>query len=684
MDQNRSELSPKKALKPTNPNNMAEERLMRYRLVFVWSFQLLAVLASYTLAFFLRFELSIPREYWALFMMAIPIHAVCRLASYYYYRIDTSSWRFASIQDFVGMAKATAFGSVGIIVVLAFSTQLRSFPRSVLILEPLLNLALLAGPRLIVRHYLQSKGNHFQKKLKHILIVGAGKAGFLLLKEIQSNPHLGIHVVGCIDDDPFKRKTSIMGVPVLGNSEEIPQITSRHTIDEIIIAIPSADYKQVVRVKTISESTQIKTLVLPSLGDLITNQKFTSQLRDVSCEELLGRGVIKFCRESDRRILEAEIKGKAILVTGAGGSIGSELCRQVAQLSPSVLVMYERYESSLYDLELDLRKDFPDVSILPVLGDILDNEKLKRVLLENRIDLIYHAAAYKHVPMMEREPVEAVRNNVLGTLNVARLASKSGVGKFVLISTDKAVRPTSIMGATKRVSELIVEALGGNGTRYMAVRFGNVLGSNGSVIPLFKKQISCGGPVTVTHPEATRYFMSISEAVQLVLIAGTMGTGGEIFLLDMGEPVKILDLAENIIKLSGLNPDKDIDVVFTGLRAGEKLHEELYWQGEGIATTENKKITVWKSDDGVARDLLFTQISRLEEKASRKDINGAVNLLCEIVPEANLKPDEWHPGQTGTSSRFMPLRKGTTAKLEPRIPVALEAAVKGLVVNLRK
>ena len=657
---------------------------MHYRFLLVWFFQLLVVLASYTLAFFLRFEMSIPREQWALFLMVAPICAVCRLASYYYYRIDASSWRFASIQDLVSMLKATALGSVGIIVVTAFATRFQGFPRSVLILEPLINLALLAGPRLLVRHYQQSKGDHRQKNLKHVLIAGAGKAGFLLLKEIQSNPTLGIHVVGCVDDDPFKRKTSLLGVPVLGNSEEIPQIASRHAIDEIIIAIPSADYKDVVRVKTIAQSTQIKTLVLPSLSELIFSQKFTSQLRDVSCEELLGRGVIKFCRESDHRLLETEIKGKAIMVTGAGGSIGSELCRQVAQLGPSLLVMYERYETSLYELELDLIRDFPDVLILPVLGDILDSEKLIRVLRENQVDLIYHAAAYKHVPMMEREPMEAVRNNVLGTLNVARMASKSGVGKFVLISTDKAARPSCIMGATKRIAELIVEALGGNGTRYVAVRFGNVLGSNGSVIPLFKKQISRGGPVTVTHPEATRYFMSISEAVQLVMIAGTMGTGGEIFLLDMGAPVKILDLAQNLLKLSGLQPDKDIDVVFTGLRAGEKLHEELYWEGEGIAATENKKITVWKSDDGVDRNLFFAQISSLEERASRKDLKGAVSLLCEIVPEAELKPVEWHPGPTATATRFMPLRVGTAAKAKSKTPGATEVAVKANVVNLHQ
>ena len=663
---------------------VSEMRSMRYRLAFVWSFQILAAIVSYTLAIYLRFELSFPREYWHMFVFVLPVQVACRLASYYYYRIDASSWRFASVHDLVEMFKALIFGSVTIVVVMTFTTQLQGFPRSVLILEPLINLALMAGPRLLVHHYYQSNGKKFHKKVRHVLIVGAGKAGFLLLKEIQSNPHLGIHVVGCIDDDPYKRKTSILGVPVLGNSNEIPQIAALHKVDEIIIAIPSADYKEIVRIKTVAENTQIKTLVLPSLGELISDQKFTSQLRDVSYEELLGRGVIKFCRESDHRVLETEIKGMAIMVTGAGGSIGSELCRQIAPFGPRILIMYERYESSLYDLELDLRKDFPDTPIFPVLGDILDSEKLRWVLQENHVNLIYHAAAYKHVPMMEREPLEAVRNNLLGTLNIARLASKMGVQKFILISTDKAVRPTCIMGATKRVSELIMQALGGNGTKYMGVRFGNVLGSNGSVIPLFKKQISSGGPVTVTHREATRYFMSISEAVQLVMIAGAMGTGGEIFLLDMGEPVRILELARNLIRLSGLEPGKDIDIVFTGLRAGEKLHEELYWKGEGIASTENKKITVWKPDNGFDENLFFSRIARVEELASRKDARAAIGLLCDIVPEAKLKPIEWYAGSVGATTRSKSSRAGAMSKLDPKAPVANEVAVKANVVNLRQ
>src|SRR4030095_16702316 len=333
--------------------------------------------------------------------------------------------------------------------------------------------------------------------------------------------------------------------------------------------------------------------------------------------------------------LEREVRNKTVLVTGAGGSIGSELCRQIAQHRPRLLILLERHENSLYDLELDLRKEFPDHAFLPVVGDILDVVKIDRLFGANSINLVYHAAAYKHVPMMEREPIEAIRNNVFGTLCLARLARTHGVEKFILISSDKAVRPTNIMGTTKRVAELIMKGMLGESTKFVAVRFGNVLGSNGSVIPVFRKQIANGGPVTVTHSEATRYFMSISEAVQLVMVAGTLGNGGEIFLLDMGEPVKITDLARRLISLTGLQPDKDVEIVFTGLRPGEKLHEELYWQGEGIVPTENKKITMWKPN-GLDTTTLFSQLTELEKSIEANDLGRAMATLGDLVPEAKI------------------------------------------------
>jgi FlaA1/EpsC-like NDP-sugar epimerase len=335
--------------------------------------------------------------------------------------------------------------------------------------------------------------------------------------------------------------------------------------------------------------------------------------------------------------MKKEIEGKGVLVTGAGGSIGSELCRQVAHFNPRLLILLDRYENTLYELEIDLKRKFPNQPILSVVGDILDPVKVNEILSGNKVNLVYHAAAYKHVPLMEREPTGAVRNNVFGTLNVAKLAVENHVDKFVLISTDKAVNPANIMGTTKRVAEMIVQGLSGNesGTKFIAVRFGNVIGSNGSVIPIFRRQIIEGGPVTITHAEATRYFMSISEAVQLVMTAGAMGTGGEIFLLDMGEPIKIIDIAAKLINFSGLKPGKDVEIVFTGLRPGEKLHEELYWQGEGIVPTENKKITMLKPN-GLYPDRLNTQLKKLEESSHLSNIQGIYTLLKQIVPEAKI------------------------------------------------
>ena len=381
-----------------------------------------------------------------------------------------------------------------------------------------------------------------------------------------------------------------------------------------------------MRIRSLCDKTDAKTTVLPTLSELMRDQQFTSQLREVSYDDLLGRKSVRFSREADRKLLEGEIRNKIVLVTGAGGSIGSELCRQIAQHSPRLLILLERHENSMYDLELDLRKEFPDQAFLPVVADILDVDKIDRLLSLNSVNLVYHAAAYKHVPMMEREPIEAIRNNVFGTLNLARLARTHRVEKFILISSDKAVRPTNVMGTTKRVAELIMKGMLGEGTKFVAVRFGNVLGSSGSVIPVFRKQIANGGPVTVTHPETTRYFMSIPEAVQLVMVAGTLGDGGEIFLLDMGEPVKIIDLARRLISLSGFQADKDVEIVFTGLRPGEKLHEELYWQGEGIVPTENKKITMWKPD-GLDKATLFSQLDDLEKSIEANDVRAVITTL---------------------------------------------------------
>ena len=609
--------------------------LMRYRTYFILLFQLMVTVLAYTASFYLRFEFTMPAEYFRMFYETLPILVVCRMASYYIYRIHTGSWLFVSMSDLVDTLKAVLLGSVLFVIGMVFVYGLEEFPRSVFILEAVLSVMLLGGSRFTIRYSYEFKHRVAPKVRKYVLIAGAGRAGVMMLREVQSNPGLGLQVVGFVDDNPYKKGTNIQGIPVLGNIEDIPALVKRLGIDEVIIAIPSCSYKDLVRIMDIAKGAGVETRVFPSIGRLIEGDVYMNRLKEVSYDDLLGRKVLKFRRQSDYQLLNREINGKSILVTGAGGSIGSELCRQVAYFSPRVLILYERHENSLYDLELELRKKFPDQKILPVVGDILDTKKLDETLQANGVELIYHAAAYKHVPMMEREPIEAVRNNVMGTLNVARLAVKNGVDKFVMISTDKAVNPANVMGTTKRVAELVVQGLNGEGVKFMAVRFGNVIGSNGSVIPLFKRQIAEGGPVTVTHPDITRYFMAINEAVQLVMTAGAMGRGGEIFLLDMGEPVKIIDLAMDLIKRSGLQPGKDIDIVFTGLRPGEKLYEELYWKGEGIVPTENKKITMLRPN-GDGHDDIFRKIGVLEEHVAEGDVEGILSVLKEIVPEATI------------------------------------------------
>jgi FlaA1/EpsC-like NDP-sugar epimerase len=509
-----------------------------------------------------------------------------------------------------------------------------------LLFEPVFNLFLTSGIRFSIRFLREYKFGISSKILKHAIIAGAGKAGVLVLNEIRTNRKLGIHVVGFVDDNSNKMGTDIQGIPVLGKTDDIPELVEKYKVDEVLITIPSAGYKDIKRVTEIAHSAQVKAKVLPSLGNLIQEDAFVGQLKDVSLDDLLGRQSIKFKRESDLKLIREEVNGKGVLVTGAGGSIGSELCRQVAYFKPRLLILLDRYENSLYELEIDLKRKFPNQPILSVVGDILDSVKINGILDKDKVSLIYHAAAYKHVPLMEREPTEAVRNNVFGTLNLAKLAVRNHVDKFVLISTDKAVNPANIMGTTKRMAEMIVQGLSGNGnnTKFIAVRFGNVIGSNGSVIPIFRRQIMEGGPVTITHQEVTRYFMSISEAVQLVMTAGAMGKGGEIFLLDMGKPIKIADLAVKLINSCGLVPGKDIDIRYTGLRPGEKLHEELYWKGEGIVPTENKKITKLKPN-GLNPGELFSKVEQLKELEKIEDANNIINLLRQIVPEAKIRKD---------------------------------------------
>jgi FlaA1/EpsC-like NDP-sugar epimerase len=628
--------------------------------------QTLLVVLSYFLSYEFRFDFKVPHDDLPLMFKALPLLILCRVFLFYHYKLFSGWWSYVGMQDVANIFKAVSISSLAFLTCMVFTFGMEGIPRSVLLLDAILLFLFLTGVRVLVRmQHDNSKITPNSHKKKNILIVGAGTTGVLILNEIRKDSKTNLNPVGFVDDNPFKKGSNIQGIPVLGTCSEIPDIASKLDIDEAIICMPSAAWKYLHIILDICKRTGIKYKSLPSLTTRFNSIGLINHLSDVSFNELLGRRTISFRREGDINLLRNDITNHNVLITGAGGSIGSELARQTAQLHPKTLILYERSENYLYQLELDIRKEFPEQTIVPIMGDILNEKNFDTVLNHYKPHLIYHAAAYKHVPMMERSPLEAVRNNILGTYSVAKLAIKHHVAKFILISTDKAVRPANIMGTTKRIAELILLSLTGNGTILSSVRFGNVIGSNGSVVPLLKQQISEGGPITITHPEVSRYFMAISEAVQLVMAAGSIGKGREIFLLDMGEPIKIMDLATDLIKRCGLEPGKDIDTVFTGLRPGEKMHEELYWQGEGIIPTMNKKITMLRGN-GLDSDFVLGSVLRLQKCVETLDEQGAIEVLISLVPDAtidnHLKKNELKEKETGKIRHLM-LKKSTKSDI---------------------
>ena len=465
------------------------------------------------------------------------------------------------------------------------------------------------------------------------MIVGAGSAGTMIINEMMARRELKYNPIVLIDDDKSKLGKRISGVKIEGNRYDIPYIVGEQEIDLIVIAIPSIDSKNKSEIIEICKNTNCKLQIIPGMYEILSGDATVSRIKDVDLEDLLGRDPIQL----DNKGIEDYIKGRTILVTGAGGSIGSELCRQISMFQPKKLVLFDIYENNVYDIQNELREDFPDMDLSVLIGSIRDRDRLHEVFTKYKIDVVFHAAAHKHVPLMEDSPKEAVKNNVFGTLNLALEASAAGVSRFVMISTDKAVNPTNIMGATKRLCEMIVQAMDKQSkTEFVAVRFGNVLGSNGSVIPLFKRQIAHGGPVTVTHKKIIRYFMLIPEAAQLVLQAGAFAKGGEIFVLDMGKPVKIYDLACDLIRLSGLEPNKDIKIVFSGLRPGEKLYEELLMSEEGLQDTVHNKIYVGKPtfED---MDKLTIKLEQLRKLLELNDIDEIKHVMQMIVPTYHYK-----------------------------------------------
>jgi FlaA1/EpsC-like NDP-sugar epimerase len=548
--------------------------------------ELLLIFAANLTAFALRFDADVPSEYRRIMWDFMPAGLLMYGTGLWLFGIQRGLWRYVDLRDLWRILLAALSSSAvfyGVIHQLGGVTQ---YPRSVIILTGLLTALYLAGIRLAVRGF-REWIQIFDPGARRVLIVGAGHAGELLVRDMLYDANYRCCPVGFVDDDPIKRKMNIHGIPVVGVISDIKKAAERLKVDEIIVAIPSGSTTVKQKILAASEGCSVPIKTLPDVKQLLGDPVSLQHVRPMSLEDLLQREPIQM----DCQKLHPFVAGKKLLVTGAGGSIGSELCRQIAQYNPQTLVLFERYENALHSLMLELKAAFPAVKILPVIGDVTVPDRVSEVFQQAGPDIVFHAAAHKHVPLMELNPKEAIRNNILGTRVVAEAALKAGVDRFVLISTDKAVNPSSIMGATKRIAEHVMQELNRTGlTKFTVVRFGNVLGSNGSVVPLFSEQIRKGGPVTVTHPEIKRFFMTIPEAVQLVLQASVMGQGGEVFVLDMGEQIKVVDLARNMIVLAGLVPDKDIQIVFTGLRPGEKLYEELFEDSVQVEPTTHRKI----------------------------------------------------------------------------------------------
>ena len=604
------------------------DSILQYRSLLVIGTQLTLIATANLTAFALRFDGDIPPLYGKLFLQGLPIVLAVYWLSLFLFGIQRGLWRYVGLHDLARILWASVAGAVVSFGILHGLLRWVAYPRSVIILTGVLSGLYLAGIRLAVRWFREWM-QVSSPMARRVLIVGAGNASELLVRDMLSDAGYHYRPVGLIDDDPIKRRMKIHGVPVVGKIEEMPDLVRRLLVHEIIVAIPSASNAVKQKILAASEGCKLPLKVLPSVKQLLADPAALRQIRPMSLEDLLQREPV----QTDRQELHVLLEGKRVLVTGAGGSIGSELCRQIAQYKPALLVLFERYENGLHALDLELRLRFPLIKIVPAVGDVTVSDRVNEILAQTKPELVFHAAAHKHVPLMEVNPKEAVRNNVVGTKTMAEAALTAGVERFVLISTDKAVNPTSVMGATKRVAEEFIQSLNSQGhTKFTVVRFGNVLGSNGSVVPLFAEQIRRGGPVTVTHPEIKRFFMTIPEAVQLVLQASVLGHGEDVFVLDMGEQIKVGELAKNMIVLSGLVPEQDIRIVYTGLRPGEKLFEELFEETEQVETTPHPKIQRAVRNGKPSFAGIEQSISRLEMALTDGDDETLIRLLQEAVP----------------------------------------------------
>lgn len=604
--------------------------IFNQRRLIVFGLDMLLIAAAFTAAFLLRFDFKIPIEFLTLYRQGLVVVLLTKPLVFLVSGLYRNIWRYASLQDGIEILKVVTVSSIITAFLVFYLRHFAPYPRSIFILDWFLLLALIAASRLVWRVYRETV--IMPRRLgkgRNTLIIGAGEAGSMLLKEMRRQEGSSFNVIGFVDDDPQKTGMRLHGLPVLGRSNQLAELIDRYAIEDVIIAIPSAGSSLLRDIIKACEHCKVRFKTLPAIQDIIEGKVSVSQIKDVEIEDLLGREPVVL----NETAIRSYLTGKRVLVTGAAGSIGSEICRQVAKFGPSKLILLDSAETPLYHVEMELSESCPDLRIIPILADIRQGQRLEFVFETFQPEVVFHAAAYKHVPMMEYNPVEAITNNIIGTRTLAEKAHAFGVANFVMISTDKAVNPTNTMGASKRAAELFVQALSRHSrTNFTTVRFGNVLGSNGSVIPLFKEQIRNGGPVTVTHPEVIRYFMTIPEAAQLVLQAGCVGSGGEIFVLDMGKPVRIVELAEELIRLSGFTPYEEIDIVFTGLRPGEKLYEELLIAGEDVKPTQHQKIKVL---DAMAVDLHHTSaaIDDLATKAQSCDTAGLINSLKLLVPE---------------------------------------------------
>ncbi len=602
--------------------------MKKKRVSFLMILDVICIVMAYALALYLRFDGKIESRYLYTLVDNIAVIIVIKLLIFYAFNLYRSLWKYASVDEMIEVVGASVIANLLVMIYMSYSKA--DLPRSIYVMVPLIDMALIGGSRFTYRIFKRVGFGALngESDEKRVLIVGAGEAGAMVIKELRNHKTLNSRPVAIVDDNPSKKRQHINGVPVLGNRKDIKKICEKKNIDEIIISIPSANRKDLKDIVNQCKKTKCKTKIVPGYYELIDGKVNVTKIRDVEIEDLLGREEVKLNMEKICHYIE----GKKVLITGGGGSIGSELCRQVVRFNPKELIILDIYENNAYDIQNELLREYRNLNLKVIIASVRDRQRLEEIFSKEDIDVVFHAAAHKHVPLMEENPKEAIKNNVFGTWNLVKVVDQYQVDKFVLISTDKAVNPTNVMGATKRVAEMIIQTANRNSnTEYVAVRFGNVLGSNGSVIPLFKHQIKAGGPVTVTHPEVIRYFMTIPEACQLVLQAGGMAKGGEIFILDMGEPVKIIDLAKDLIRLSGFEPGKDIAIEITGLRPGEKLYEELLLNKEESVTTDHQKIYIEKPLFYDYRKMKHN-LCRLKETIDYADEHMIKEVLAEIVP----------------------------------------------------